>query len=87
MLYENLETIQELAERWRVPLSWLYSKTRQRGKNSIPAVRMGKYIRFRPGERWTAGSENKMKKAVKDKDRILVWLLTELNPAALRVRV
>jgi len=50
MLYENLETSQELAKRWRVPLSWLYSKTRQRGKNCIPALRMGKYIRFKPEE-------------------------------------
>jgi len=54
MLYENLETIQELAERWRVPLSWLYAKTRQKGENCIPLVRMGKYIRFKPDEvdRW-----------------------------------
>jgi excisionase family DNA binding protein len=44
----NLETVEELAKRWRVPVSWVYSKTRERGEWSIPLVKVGKYIRFQP---------------------------------------
>ncbi len=44
----SLLTIQEMAERLRVPISWLYSRTRQREADSIPVVRVGKYCRFDP---------------------------------------
>jgi len=42
----ELLTIQELATRLKVPCSWLYSRTRERGENAIPLVKVGKYIRF-----------------------------------------
>lgn len=42
------ETVEELAARWRVPVSWVYGKTRERGEDAIPRVKVGKYIRFIP---------------------------------------
>lgn len=46
----ELLTINELAARLKVNLSWLYSKTRIKGKDSIPVYRLGKYLRFREDE-------------------------------------
>jgi excisionase family DNA binding protein len=36
-------TIQEAADLLRVPVSWLYERTRT---NSVPHVKLGKYLRF-----------------------------------------
>jgi excisionase family DNA binding protein len=57
----NLETVEELAKRWRVPLSWVYANTRRRGEGSIPLVKVGKYIRFIPEkvDAWLLGRETK----------------------------
>ena len=49
-MYQNLETIDELAKRWKVKKSWLYVRTRETGEGSIPRIRMGKYLRFEPEE-------------------------------------
>jgi excisionase family DNA binding protein len=35
---------EELAERLKVPVSWVYEQSRQ---GNIPTVRVGRYIRFR----------------------------------------
>jgi excisionase family DNA binding protein len=43
---ERLLTVDELSEHLRVPKSWVYHRTRQRGPNSIPMVRCSKYCRF-----------------------------------------
>ncbi len=40
-------TIDELAEKLRVPKSWIYGQTRRKGPDCIPCVRVGKYLRFR----------------------------------------
>lgn len=42
----ELLTIDELANRLKVKRSWLYSRTRQRGPDALPVVRVGKYCRF-----------------------------------------
>lgn len=41
----------ELAARWRVPESWIRSRTRARtpGHERIPCVRLGRYVRFQWG--------------------------------------
>jgi excisionase family DNA binding protein len=44
---DQLLTVEELAERLRVPASWVYEQSRQ-GK--IPTVRIGRYIRFNLAE-------------------------------------
>ena len=36
-------TVQEAADLLRVPVSWLYERTRT---NSVPHVKLGKYLRF-----------------------------------------
>jgi excisionase family DNA binding protein len=39
----RLFTIQEAADVLRIPISWLYERTR---RNAIPCRRLGKYVRF-----------------------------------------
>jgi excisionase family DNA binding protein len=52
----HLLTAGELAERWRVPKGHVYRLTRD---GLIPAVRLGRYYRYRLEaiERWEAESE------------------------------
>ncbi|MBU0472353.1 MAG: helix-turn-helix domain-containing protein [Nanoarchaeota archaeon] len=45
----KLFTVQEMAEMLSVPVSWIYQRTRF-GKESIPHIKLGKYIRFDPEE-------------------------------------
>lgn len=43
---QELLTIEEMASRLKVKKSWLYFRCMQTGKNSIPRVKIGKYLRF-----------------------------------------
>ena len=43
---EDLLTMEEMAQVLKVPVSWLYSRTREKGTDTIPCVRVGKYIRL-----------------------------------------
>lgn len=47
-MLRKLETIDELSDRWKVQKSWLYNHTRQSGDDSIPKIKIGKYLRFEP---------------------------------------
>jgi len=49
-MYEQVETPDELAARLKVAKSWLYARTRERGKGAIPRLMVGKYLRFVPSE-------------------------------------
>lgn len=42
---EQLIGVQQLAERLQVKTSWVYT---QAAANAIPAVKIGKYLRFSP---------------------------------------
>jgi excisionase family DNA binding protein len=44
----DILTPQELADRLKVPLSWVYEKSRSRGShgNALPVLRCGRYLRF-----------------------------------------
>ena len=44
---EKLLDVQQLAEKLVTPKSWIYGRTRQRGPDAIPMIRVGKYCRFR----------------------------------------
>jgi hypothetical protein len=48
--HTDLLTPAELAERLKVPTSWVFEQTRQRAKvrnaNPLPCIRLGKYLRF-----------------------------------------
>jgi len=41
-----LLTIEDVAEMLKVPVSWVYDRTRTRGLNRLPGFRLGKYWRF-----------------------------------------
>ena len=38
-------TVEELAKELNIPVTWIYQRTRL-GKEAIPHMRMGKYVRF-----------------------------------------
>ena len=44
---EALLTVHEVAELLRVPTSWVYERTRRRGMERLPHLKVGKYLRFR----------------------------------------
>ena len=48
MPYESdeLMTVSEIAAILKVPVSWVYERTRRRGIERIPHVKLGKYLRF-----------------------------------------
>jgi len=50
-LFERLETlwtITEVATVLKVPKSWVYERTRRRGADTLPHIKLGKYVRFEP---------------------------------------
>jgi excisionase family DNA binding protein len=46
----QLLTVQEVAALLRVPVSWVYGRTRKRSLEGLPGYRLGKYWRFREEE-------------------------------------
>jgi len=46
----TLLTVEEVAELLKVPVSWVYDRTRSGGVNRIPGFRLGKYWRFQEAE-------------------------------------
>jgi excisionase family DNA binding protein len=42
----QLMTVSEIAETLRVPESWVYERTRRRGSERMPHIKLGKYLRF-----------------------------------------
>jgi len=47
---DALLTVADVAELLRVPVSWVYERTRTRSANRIPGFRLGKYWRFRKSD-------------------------------------
>ena len=43
---QNLLSVEELSEILRVPKSWVYSRSRETGPDSMPRIKVGKYCRF-----------------------------------------
>lgn len=43
---EPLKTVEELADFLNVKKSWVYKETRQKGPDTIPMIRVGRYPRF-----------------------------------------
>ena len=46
----QLVTVQEMASKLKVPVSWIYARTGRRSGDKIPHTRVGKYLRFKPQE-------------------------------------
>lgn len=44
----QLLTVSEIAKTLRVPVSWVYGRTRRRGLERLPHIKLGKYLRFDP---------------------------------------
>ncbi len=66
---ERLLTVQEAAELLRVPVSWIYDRTR---RDAIPLVRLGKYTRLPLSAllRWVdQGCPEQCKEAVRDAEQ------------------
>lgn len=42
----TLLTVDEVAALLKVPRSWVYERTRRRGNERLPHVKLGKYLRF-----------------------------------------
>jgi excisionase family DNA binding protein len=47
---QALLTIEDVAGLLKLPVSWVYERTRRRGFDRIPGFRLGKYWRFRESE-------------------------------------
>ena len=47
---DELLTVDDVAAFLRVPKSWVYERTRRRGIERLPHVKLGKYLRFRLSE-------------------------------------
>jgi len=48
--HSELLTVTEVAKMLKVPVSWVYHHTRQRAKDRIPHIRLGKYVRFQEAD-------------------------------------
>ena len=55
----RLLTVHEVAQFLKVPVSWVYERTRRRSQNRIPGFRLGKYWRFDEAEvrEWLEGQK------------------------------
>ncbi len=47
---EQLLSVEELAKRLRVPVSWVYDRTRRGHPERIPHLKVGRYVRFSEAE-------------------------------------
>ena len=45
----DLMTVAETADLLKVPVSWVYERSRKRGQERIPCIKLGKYLRFERG--------------------------------------
>jgi predicted DNA-binding transcriptional regulator AlpA len=43
----RLVGVNELSEKLGVPPSWVYARTRIKGPDTIPCIRVGKYLKFK----------------------------------------
>jgi excisionase family DNA binding protein len=57
----DLLTVTEIAAALKVPIAWVYERTRRRGPEQMPHLKVGKYLRFRLSDvvRWLERFERK----------------------------
>lgn len=46
----ELLSVEELAQLLKVPKSWIYDHARKKGKDRLPHLKLGKYLRFSEAE-------------------------------------
>jgi excisionase family DNA binding protein len=59
-LNSDLLTVGEVADLLKLPVSWVYERTRRKGLDRIPHFKLGKYLRF--SEREVLGWLEKVKR-------------------------
>ncbi len=42
----RLLTVEEVSDLFQLPRSWVYERTRRRGIERLPHLKLGKYVRF-----------------------------------------
>ena len=47
---DSLLTVEDVADWLKLPVTWVYERTRRRGAGRLPGFRLGKYWRFRREE-------------------------------------
>ena len=47
---DDFLNVKELAKKLKVPISWVYDRTRKSGPDRLPHYRLGKYVRFLENE-------------------------------------
>jgi excisionase family DNA binding protein len=57
---DQLLTVAEIAERLKLPISWIYERTRLRGIARLPHYKLGKYLRFSEAEVWNWLKRNRV---------------------------
>jgi excisionase family DNA binding protein len=59
---EDLMTVAEIAAFLKVPVSWVYERTRRRGVERLPHIKLGKYLRFSLPEieQWLANNRREI---------------------------
>jgi len=45
-MQDELLTVDEIAEKLKVPKSFFYAPCRRKGPDAIPCIRVGKYLRY-----------------------------------------
>ena len=40
--------VEQMSDFLGVPRTWIYDRTRERGPETIPHIKLGKYVRFNP---------------------------------------
>ena len=44
---QSLLDVKQLSHVLNVPVSWIYSRTRETGQEAMPRIKVGKYCRFK----------------------------------------
>lgn len=62
-LANELMTVSETAALLKVPVSWVYERTRRRGSERLPHMKLGKYLRFSKSEveEWLSKQRREMR--------------------------
>ena len=71
----KLWTVEQLSDFLGVPRTWIYDRTREHGPETIPHIKLGKYVRFNPEsvdfENWLSAH--------------VVWSDTQTEPRSERI--
>lgn len=67
-MFQELMTVEEVAQMLRVPASWVYARTSGESADKLPFLKIGRHLRFRRAEieKWMESCErNALKPSVR----------------------